>query len=503
MARLSTKHANQQTVTYVDFSGGLNLTNEQGSIGERELITAVNVEIDPASGLLKAVCGTRELYANSDITFTDILYDRIGNTILLADKQRRVYKFADSKLTQVGTLTGTVQPSCTPWEDGLLIASGGKLQYWHGGSLSTITASPDANGVYVKTGRVFVFKGDRITFSGVGDETMWTDTSGDDSTSKWVEIGYKDGGQIVGLCNLSTDILVFKDNRRAYRLAGDYPGWTINEVGRNIDCRSFASYCAVADNAVILGKHNMQSLTTTQNYGDVRAADLATKVANFIADLPASTKLRYIPKLNQIWLIGLIGGGKKFLSFDLNCQAFFMREYRSQIVDAVNVGDEVYVLKKHGLYVLDYKHMQDEGEPLAWKFSARSTVAYRDYLVKNAQVDVTPLFDEPEEIKFWVGDLYVDPVLPANATRIYQNHNPIFHNHHRLYQPDKLAIYVNSPPIYGNDDDIYLSDEPVCAVKRCRTDLRCVQRDKNIIIRGAGAGGIFMLDSIRFDISEV
>ena len=59
-----------------------------------------------------------------------------------------------------------------------------------------------------------------------------------DSSAKFLEVGYKDGGKLFGMINLSSDVLLVKDNRRLYRLNGEYPNWSLNEVSRNVEVRS-------------------------------------------------------------------------------------------------------------------------------------------------------------------------------------------------------------------------------------------------------------------------
>ena len=212
--RLANKHANVQNIRYSDFSGGLNTTDAVENIADNELSQAVNVEI--YKGQLKTVAGNKAVYKDNSVTFDGIIYDSIESKTLLVDTSHKVYLLEDSKLTEKGTLTGTSEMQYAAWEDGVLIASGGKLQYYHGGTLETVTNSPDVSrGVFIKQGRVWTFYDDVLKCSGVGDETNWTQKSDDNSSSQFLQIGYKDGGKIVGVSSLSSDTLIFKDNHHA------------------------------------------------------------------------------------------------------------------------------------------------------------------------------------------------------------------------------------------------------------------------------------------------
>lgn len=66
--RLSTKHANQQSVMLQDFTGGLNVSCTENLIADNELVEVVNMEIDSNSKLLRTVQGTDTLYTTTEYT---------------------------------------------------------------------------------------------------------------------------------------------------------------------------------------------------------------------------------------------------------------------------------------------------------------------------------------------------------------------------------------------------------------------------------------------------
>lgn len=392
--RLSTKHANQQTVSFSDFSGGLNTTDAVEMLAQNELARAVNVEI--YKGQLKTVAGTKTVYSDEGKAFNYIIYDAIESKILVTDTAHNVYLLEDGTLTLKGQLTGVSSVVYAAWEDGVLIASGGRMQYYHGGTLETIsnsfsddiakwtettlqtwaastaytagslvtydskyyvcslehtsgtefkadnwneatisvwafnttytknvsvvkaydkyyvanithtsiTDAPSAcRGVFVKEGRVWTYYGDELHASAVGDETSWTSDSNDSSSAQWLQIGYKDGGSIVGVCSLSSDTLIFKDNHHAYHLAGSFPDWTVSEIGRQVDCKGFNCCVALGNSTVVLGKTKVQNVAVTDTYGDMMATDISAKVVSNITNLPSDVRMRYIPQLNQVWLM--------------------------------------------------------------------------------------------------------------------------------------------------------------------------------------------------------
>ena len=245
--RLGVKHQNQFQIVHADFSGGLNTSTNVDGIAENQLARAVNVEVDHATGKLKTVAGTIDLLQFPNIFAA--MYDEINQRLLLVDADKVVWFVNSMGLITIGTLSGDLYPITASWEDGLLIASGGKLQYFDGNALVTLN-SPNASSVYVRAGRILITDENNLRYWAVGDEETWLTNSSDESSGVFVEAGYKDGGQLLAMVNLSQDVLIIKNNRRVYRLSGEYPDWQMNEVSRDVEARGRLSVCAVADSVL-------------------------------------------------------------------------------------------------------------------------------------------------------------------------------------------------------------------------------------------------------------
>lgn len=515
MSRISVKHSNQKSMEYSDFSGGLNTSNAVEMIAMNELSKAVNVELDPSTGLLKTVDGTEDVYLNDDLSLNAFFYDKTNTSFILCTTAKKVYYLYDlGSLFEIGTLTGNVFPEFAPWEDGVLIASGGKMQYAYtfyetvsGGvrvlrrRLETISESPDVcNGVFVKGGRIWTYYNDTLHCSGVGDEHGWTSTSGDDSTSKDLEVGYKDTGKIVGVTNLSSDILIVKDNGHAYHLSGDYPDWTLKEVSRDIHCRGFRACCALANEAVVLSESMLQSVTTTEAYGDMRADEISRKVKAQILALPDSVRIKYIPVLNQLWFLT---GKKKFLFMDCGKRAFFERKYNSDAMDALAVGDDVYVLKAHKIQKLKNRSPSDDGKELQWEFWGKTIVSPNEYLVKRIRVSVTPEANIHHECMFLVGNVPVVARLSRHMSQVYQDSTVVYESPREVYEPYMEPEYSSSEIVYGSREEVYNSELPLVTASMYRTDKRCVQRLRSVRMLGRGNGGKFLFNSIEYEYVEV
>jgi hypothetical protein len=508
--RLSNKHANVQSLDFIDFTGGLNTARAIETIDFNELGRSINMEL--SGNQLVTVSGTAQLMENEGVQFTDCTFDNINNLILICGKEyegdvltgRFVYKVSPdgTGFTKLGELTGSITPGFAVWESGVLIASGGKLQYWNGSTLETLADSPaNCNGVFTSHGRVIVYYSDTVHYSAVGDETSWTDDPNDASSSKWLQVGYKDGGTIVGAVNLAQDILVFKSNNSAYHIAGQYPDWQVREISRNVDNKGHRAAISLTNSSLVLGRSMVQAIAPTDDYGEMRAANLAQKIESNIKALPDIVKLRFVAPLNQVWFMS---GERRFLFFDVAHQAFFMREYNKEAVDVCYKGDTVFVLKEHELCYLDNGlDMLDGGELLRWAINAKTLVSQNDYLVKRVRVDITPLFQTYSDVRFYVGRIQLNDLVPKEANQIWHDYTKIYHNKRYIIRQPASAIYINSDEVYDNENEIYNNDTHIKSMVYVRKDKRQIDRNKAIRVYAKGSGGRFTLNRINCEIVEV
>jgi hypothetical protein len=334
----------------------------------------------------------------------------------------------------------------------------------------------------------------------VGDETDWTSVSEVDSSAQSLEVGYKDTGAIVGVTNLSSDILIFKDNGHAYHLYGDYPNWTLKEISRDIYCKNYRGCCALANSAMVLSESMLQAVNTTQAYGDMRAEDISEKVRAEIKALPADVRIHYMPVLNQLWILD---NKKKVLFMDCAKGAFFHRKFTHEVLDAMAVGDEVYILKAHKIQKLKNRSPEDEGKPLQWEFWGKTMVSSNEYLVKRVRVCVTPEMDKRYECMFLVGNFPVVAIMPQRINSVYQDPTIVYESPREVYEPHRLPEYSNSELVYGNREEVYKSDMPLVTANMYKTDKRCVQRLGSVRMLGRGTGSKFLFNSIGYEYVEV
>lgn len=519
--KLSKKHETQQPIIRADFSGGLNTSTNVDGIAENQLSVAVNVEVDHATGRLRTVAGTVAVdipmpfpigdeegsLENTEEIFA-AMYDEIKRELLLVTQdmnnitaKKRIFavNIESEEITEIGTLNGNLYPVSTSWEDGILIASGSKLQYYNSTELKELD-SPNATSVYIRAGRVLITSGNNIYYSYTGDEETWVEDTNDDASAKFVEAGYKDGGKLIGMINLSTDVLLIKDNRRLYRLSGEYPNWQMNEVSRNVEVSGRLSFCSVADSVFILGRNEVQNIQTTNFYGDVKPQNVATLITSEIQKLPPNTILRHVPPLNQVWAIN----GKVALVFDLVTQSWYKREFNSEVVDVLPIGDEVLVVKKKQLTRLSNTSFYDDGSPLHWRWQGQRLVSQHDYLLKRTQVSVIPMSTGLYTGFLRVGGVVITLPIPERSTKIYNNDSNIYKNRVKICLGGRRRfVYMKGDMIYENLTQIYGNKQKLFSHPSIIAESRNVYRNKFIDIGGQGVMSGVVFNSVVLDIAEV
>ena len=520
--RPSTKHQNQQPVVLADFSGGLNTSSSDDMIMENQLRSLVNMEIDKA-GKLRTVYGTQEVLNVSQFVTSDIksaAWDDINKALLLFCKDGNSYALMDDgEFFHIGELNGDEEVVTANWEDGVLVASGGYLQYvkYVASSdpeedqtptvykLNTIIQSPpDSRGVFIRSGRVFVFDGDdNLLYSAVGDEENWTQDSNDPSAAIFTQIGYKSGGRIIGLINLQSYVLIIKDNGKVFRLENEFPDWVIKEVTSNGLCKGPAAFASIGSNVFILGERTLQAISPTDDNGNMPVNLVGKQVENEIASLPAATKMRFNTDLNQLWFVT---GSQWVLVFDCNTQTFFQRYFNSDVVDIV--GNTIIKRDRICELLIDDNVMQDNNEPLEYRAKFKTDSSLNDLLVKKVELAIIPLVDfyDNAAARLKVGKIVVP--FPDRVKR---------HDSRRLRKVgvSNEALEPQYSPLDGEWDvyqnrwtrdksaDVFLNEEQTTHGMSLRYRKRQVYRDHMITVELSGSGFPFILNFISYDRVEV
>ncbi len=379
MAQHSNKHINKrgqaisQRVIYPSFDGGLNLSMPPESIAKNELREALNVEFSPETGAMTVRGGIVSLkrFDNN----VDYVLPLIGNRgfILRKKNSKVLYVYSFSQFFEVSQrLTGSDSLSITAWEDYYLIASGGKLQKLTNvktnPTLTTISSSPsNCRYVFVRSGRVGVVSDDdTLTFSGVGDCEQWANDPEDDSTSQFVEIGYKDGMNINAVVPLSKDLIVFKSPENEigkgiiYRLTGDFPNWQVLETAHNTGTFSSRTAQIIGNDIVYITLEGVASLSSVTEYGEVKTSWPDRKVSSALSPLLDKTaQLWNIPLKQQLWVLPS-EREKKVWVFDYMRKIWTQFEFSNVLIYASNMERNLYVFSAKNIYRSSTLNPKDE-----------------------------------------------------------------------------------------------------------------------------------------------
>lgn len=494
--QLSTKHPAGQLVEYADFTGGLNTAISVESIGQNELAVAVNVEIDKATGLLRTSYGFDRVAYDSARTFDRLMHDKAGKTLVVTDTSGNVYRFSSGNLVLVGKLTGTSHARCAQWEDGLVIASGGRLQYLHGGTLETISESPArCSGVIVREGRIWTWNAHTIYMSDIGYEHGWKTDTNVASSAQWIEVGYKDTGDIVDLVPTLSTVLVFKDSGYLYRVDGQFPGWSATQIASQVYLDHVGCAVPIGPGIVALGHGKLFSVAPSNEYGEAKAQAMSDKVDREIGRLGADAFLRYVPEENSLWMVS---ARNLVLVFDISAGAFFYRRYSSAVRDVVCMGKDIYTLREHSLCKQNSNALLlDEGEAMPWAFECKALASQNYLLLKRIIADTTPLFSgNTVDQRFWVGGAMLKGSVPHEGT---------LWDKEMWSKSTLLTAPLETEPTGENKFSSFFSDAHayIDTPKTYRAECRCVERRRCLRVRAEGSGGATIFNRIAMDVAEV
>ena len=303
--------------------------------------------------------------------------------------------------------------------------------------------------------------------------------------------------------SLANDVLILKNNRRGYRLAGEYPQWQIGEVGNNFECRGRRSFCKVGDDIFVLSDNEVY-LIQNNVCGTMRPENLALQVRSEIQKLPTNAPVKFLSSLWQVWLLGKDG---YVLVFDLRLKSWWKRKFNSEILDVFEVGEDIFLVKQNKISKLDKGTFYDDGEMLCWKFLTQRLVSHHEFLLKRSRVCVSQLACETFSGNIFVGQVTIPLPIPDKTIRIYENKSQIFDNHTPINKEGRNRGYIlpqlPDELIFRNVEMIHENKHKIFANDSYEIISRNVFRSKYLDISGRGKGGRFILQSIVMDVAEV
>lgn len=388
MPTLSNKHANVQRIVYPGFSGGLNLSVSSENLAKNELKEAKNVEFSTRTGSIR-VRGGLSWSGKFDATVMSVvpISGRQGFLVRLKDTMRAQY-FRWNNIWPVSGIypqqnpPDGLLPSAVLWEykenetlkDCWLIAFGNMLAKFTEDpvpKIEEIGNSPVSKLVFVRNGRVGVVSGrDSIILSAVGDcesDSAWTNDPNDESSSQWIDVGYKDGMDITAVVPLSKDLIVFKnplgepDKGTIWRITGSSTAdYAVVEVAHNIGTFSQQSVCVVGNDIFFATTAGIATLSTVVNYGEVKANWPDRKVSNaLVPRITDKCKLYDVPVKQQLW-VDPNPDSKEIWVFDYGHGIWTTFELPQKITYAFGVDNRLFVFMGQNIYEVNDDYEQDD-----------------------------------------------------------------------------------------------------------------------------------------------
>lgn len=380
MPKLGSKYKEPKNIVFSDFrSGGLNLSASDNMLENNEYSACKNIIYERNGGRLRSL-EPFELVTTAAAGITSVFYSLSYGLFFCCGTS--LYRRYNTENVFIGTLNGTESPVfCDFGEEDdrkLYIATGSVIQYYDGNSLLTQTPMPiDANtpsgdkwnsasDVLVRDGRLMCVRSgkDRMKFSGIGDPDNWqtedTGTGDDidvhtDADAIWLDVGYKQGGDIVRVVPVASDLIIFRSDGSMYRLSGTYPDWLLPNVGNNVNPVNRDSIASVGLDAMFIDRdRGLRRVSAVEySYNDLAVTEKeGVKVNAWLAQHvdAAGCRMWSLPDRGEIWIRP--NTGNSVLTWNNRYEGWNMLNLDTPVTAACEGADYVYVALGANLYRL-------------------------------------------------------------------------------------------------------------------------------------------------------
>lgn len=402
--RRATKHQYRK-VQFAPLNGGINTSQVAEQIADNEMQECQNFLYEKDSMRLVGRGGLSQLISFQS-RVRAMYYDIETNTTFVFLENRDCYQLTMSSGTPaknfINKVTGTKKPMCCKFNNKLFVASGEWLQFYDydtEGMLQTITTSPKCDKLFYRFGRLAVAMtgSDRITYSSTGDATSdvaWEENTNDDSSSKWLDVGSDDGGDIVDIVPLATDMMILKSNGKIYQLVGDadFNTWAVYNVSNFSDVPSGYSSNAVATNigneVIFLSLRGLKTLSATQDYGNISAVDIGSKFNKLITDKMYEPTMFNLRRHKTI-LIRPTSDSTYFVAFNYGLNSATTLKFGVGIGVIEETKDDVFIGAGSAVYLWDETSTDDNGVEIEYKLKPRVVLGSDEILVKAIDTKFT------------------------------------------------------------------------------------------------------------------
>lgn len=388
-------------ISFSDFTGGMNTAQPPRQIAENEAQLIENYEYDYNRLRTRGGLSAPLITVDGD-EIESFFYDRMtegylifGITPVEEESTAKIY-FADvtNGVKEVGVLSGRSRPVCCKFGGDLFIASGGKLQVYDYEALTTIDGSYLCDNVFERFGRlVTTHRGDdNEYYSSVGDaksEQAWEEKTKDESSAKWLEVGYKDDGDIITSLPMANDIVVFKTNGNIYSISGEYPAWNVALIGRQSGaenvCQSIAS---VGSSIVFITQEGIRSLDAVQVYGNFQPNELGYKINKSMAEEIYKPMCWNLISKRQLVIAPNFRERNKLFVYQYNMSSGYVLNFPEPVADMAETTNGVTVAIGNRLHRWSFEFDTDNGVPIQTKIITRQILTGNNIITRRFDVFV-------------------------------------------------------------------------------------------------------------------
>lgn len=381
---------NQQLnmLVLADFTGGMNSAVPPQVLQDNEFQLIRNMEF--SFNQLVTRGGTHKLmeFDHNIKAF----YKPDGADVLIVVLENGDVYYGGATLNKVGVVAGNETPVFCGFDGNIFVATGGKLQYVkddrEGVTFNTIESSFICDNVFERFGRLVTTKAgdDYMRYSAVGDpyETGWEDDSNDDSTSKWLEIGYKDDGDIITALPIAGDIAVFKTNGRVYSVSGEYPNWNVQLIAEHTDVKNKEAIKVVGSDIVFNTSLGLKSLQSTAVYGNFGVNEIARKINRNIVAANTSSLYNLVRKRQLI----IVGDSPSCFTYAYDLGAGVEMVFPFEITYMQDTEEGVLIAHDGELCLWSQAYADDDGEPVQQTFVSKQYESTGRYYTRRVDFGI-------------------------------------------------------------------------------------------------------------------
>lgn len=435
------RRTNKHQVSKVKFyplSGGINVSQPAEQIAENEMQACQNFIYDRDSQRLIGRGGLQQV-STFDYAIRGMYYDIDTNTTFVFLTSRDAYSVTlhdtETNRRYLDKVTGNEIPKCCKFQDALFVASGDHLQYYNYSDaqnyLQMMPLSPVCDNLFYRWGRLMVTRTgtDRVTYSSTGDATSdvaWDENTNDASSSKWLDVGEKDGGDIQEIVPLATDIMIFKSNGKVYQFSGDdsIDTWRLDNIANYTDLTAnfTPGMCAtnIGNEVVFLSLRGLKTLSTTQDYGNIATSDIGAKFNKLL------TKSMYEPRMyhlrrQRMLVIQPTSDKKYFVCYNYGMNAATTLKFAIDVDFILETKDDIFVASGNTIYRWTVEATKDGELEIEYMLQPRDLIGSDEILVKA--IDTKFSSDHAGEAKLSIGTR-LNVTMPTNSRRkVLCNHS--------------------------------------------------------------------------------